>query len=70
MFNRTIEMNVVKKRKKRDDQPIPEPRFDERKVSNIVKPSLDGIGMTVMKIMAAYIALDTARKIAVNRLSK
>lgn len=71
MFNRTIEMNVVKKRKKDTDDPMPrEPKLNGARVLDLVRPSLDGFGRTAIKIMACYIAMDTARKVVVNRLSK
>lgn len=69
MFNRTIQLNVVKKSKK-DETASDEHELTIQDYSAAARKILDGGTMRVMKMVTAYIALDTARKIVVNRLSK
>lgn len=67
--NRTIELSVGKKSKKGETS------TDERELtiedySAAARKFFDGSSVRIMKMVATYVALDTARKIVVNRLSK
>lgn len=69
MFKRTIELNVVKKSKKAADvSDEHEPTAEDYLAMG--RKIFDGGSMRIMKMVAAYVALDTTRKIVVNRLSK
>lgn len=69
MFNRMVEVKLVKKGKKVDDSSDePEPTAEDYLL--VARKVFDGGSMRIMKMVATYVALDTARKIVVNRLSK
>lgn len=70
MFNRTVELKLVKKSKKNADQADTEQELDESKILNIMRTGVAGTGMVAVQVLACYMALDTARKVVVNRLSK
>ena len=67
--NRQIEMRLVKRNKK-DDTVSDEPTIKIEEVTTNAVTLLDLGGKKVLKMVAAYIVLDTARKIAVSRLGK
>lgn len=69
MFKRTIELNVVKKSKKSETDSN-EHELTIQDYSAAARKILNGGSVRIMKMVAAYVALDTARKIAVSRLSK
>lgn len=69
MFNRTIEARIVKKSKKNADI-SDENDFTAEDYFAMGRKIFEGGSMRVMKMVAAYVALDTARKVVVNRLSK
>lgn len=69
MFKRTIEFNVVKKRNK-DEAVSDDVDYTAEDYLAMGKKVFDGTSMKIMKMVAAYVALDTARKVVVNRLSK
>lgn len=67
--NRTIEVNLVKKSK--NDEPASEnSTVTLENVSTHALAFIDVTGKKLMKAVVVYIALDTARKIAVSRLGK
>ena len=70
MFNRTIQLNVVKKRNKDSDSENPERVLNDEKIMDMVGEVVTGTARVVLKVAASYIAMDTARKVVVNRLSK
>jgi hypothetical protein len=70
MFNRTIQLDVVKKNVKGQAAPT---NADERDVSVYVAAAVVAareIAVVVVAGVAVGMFFDTARKIAVNRLSK
>lgn len=68
MFNRTIETRIVKKNVK-DETPSNESLLRSEDVASMVTFT-DMMGKRVVKGIAIYFVLQTARQIAVNRLSK
>jgi hypothetical protein len=69
MFKRTIELNVVKKSKNRDET-AEEPVYTAEDYANMVSQGAHNAAFLAVKIVGSYMLLDTVRKIAVNRLSK
>jgi hypothetical protein len=70
MFNRMVEVKLVKKAKKGDGDPTDERELTAEDYLTMSRKIFDGGSMRIMKMVAGYVALDTARKIVVNRLSK
>jgi hypothetical protein len=65
MFNRKLEVDVVKVKKAKDvSDPVPELTFEEK--SNIVEARLRKLLVTAGWIGIGWIAMDTLRKIAVE----
>ena len=69
MFKRTIQLNVVKKSKNRDET-AEEPVYTAEDYANMVSQGANKAAFLTVKIVGSYMLLDTVRKIAVNRLSK
>ncbi len=68
MFNRQISVGLVKKSKNADESDDNGAAIEVHYVT--AKKIFDGSSVKIMKMVAAYIALDTARRVVVNRLSK
>lgn len=64
MFNRTLEVDVVKKGKTPKTEPSqPEVDFEEKAkvISNLLENGIKKVGL----VICAYVVLDTVRKVAV-----
>lgn len=70
MFKRQIQIALVKGSRKRDETSVDEPQMSEEDVLEMIKTVVTGVGFVTLELMVSYMALDTMRKIAVNRLSK
>jgi hypothetical protein len=68
MFNRTIQLDVVKKNKKEINEPVSE----ENAISQVAIADVvfANASRQFALLVGTYLILDTVRKIAVNRLSK
>lgn len=68
MFKRQIQISMVKRPKAEDS--VDEPSITPEDVVAVAKTIVVGTGFVALELMASYMALDTVRKIAINRLSK
>jgi hypothetical protein len=69
MFNRQIEMRLVKKSKKNADE-ASTPEVSAEDINNILEDVITGTGRVIVQVAASLMLVDTVRKIVINRLSK
>jgi len=69
MFNRTVQLDVVKKTRKNETQDQEDPVEKYNRLVYI-SAAVNNTIFQVTKVVAAYMVLDATRKIVVNRLSK
>ena len=70
MFNRTIQLDVVKKVKKNRNQELEEAGYNAYEIADMVNQTAYNACFLAVKVIGSYMIFDTIRKIAVNRLSK
>lgn len=70
MFNRTIQLDVVKKSKKVHDTAPEDAGYNAEEIAQMANDSAYNLAFLAVKVMGSYMLFDTVRKIAVNRLSK
>jgi len=68
MFNRTVQLDFVKKPRK-DEQDTDKEQSDYDRAI-IIGAAVSTVFSKITNLVAAYVVLDTTRKIVVNRLSK
>ena len=68
VFNRMLQVRMVKGSRTAETTEGNEVDYDE--ILAAVKTVVVGTGFVALQVVASYVALDTVRQIAVNRLSK
>lgn len=70
MFNRTIEVGLVKKSKKNREDAMEEAGYSAEEITERVDQTANTLCFLTITVVGSYMLFDTVRKIAVNRLSK